>query len=288
MIEVSTLWLMILVELLLLTTVVSVLFFIKALRNKRKDRMAAQSLVESIKKDDPRRLLETQNILTSRFGLSADAAEAAAKKISREERLFYQTFMKIYLNRDTLTLPNLNVDFEAAVAPYRSLELESGSQPVGSGDSVAQGDQSEELQRLHDENERLSEELGITMETMARMLNEYSAMFAVDSVQTTAEPEAAKQPEPVVDEAKAETDESAVDPLDSDQEILLDDVIPEETSPPVSELDETLVADLDTDIHAEEPGGDDLAQMADDLDADLAALDEEFGDALDFDENDLK
>jgi DNA-binding ferritin-like protein len=62
------------------------------------------------------------------------------------------------------------------VAPYRTLEppLETASAASASGDI----NESAEMLRLQEENKRLSEEVRITMETMGRMLNEYSAMFA--------------------------------------------------------------------------------------------------------------
>ena len=288
MIEISHLVLMIVGELLLLTTAVAVISVVNAGIKRGRDRAAARKLVGIIKDDEKRRLAETARILTERFGLDETAADGVAKKINREERIFYQTLIKIYLQRDHVALLNLNVDFENAVVPYRTLELPPVPDSVG--ETLAAND--EELQRLQDENERLSEELRITMDTLGRMLNEYSAIFAGGAVDTgknnnnetpVAEPtqapddEAEISEEPVASEVndvpKDESQEESVD--DSSEEILLDDVIGEEAQTEMApELDETVVVSP--------------AAQSEDLDDELAELDDEFGDALDFDDEDFK
>ena len=67
-----------------------------------------------------------------------------------------------------------DVDVENLVLGYQSLALPEPAPEQSQTDS----DEHAEIERLKAENERLSEELRVTMDTMGRMLNEYSSMFA--------------------------------------------------------------------------------------------------------------
>ncbi len=178
---------LLLVELLLVTTAVAITVVVVSMSRKQKDKRAVRSLVGRIKEDRLRRKDETRDLLISRYGLDEDAAKELSTQIDRGERYFYQTMINTYMHRDHLLLENLNVEFESSVEPYRSLEVkglakvteaatESEAEELLAAGGEAGGD-SAECERLRIENVRLSQELRITMETMGRMLNEYSNMF---------------------------------------------------------------------------------------------------------------
>ncbi len=176
MTTISSFWFMILIELLVVTTLAAiVLVALKFIREQR-DRTMAKQLMQRIKEDRERRKKETIVLMQQKFGFEQEAAEEIAVKSEREERKFYQSVINFYLRRDAHGFENLNIDFEGAVDPCRSLE------PPGQGDSAAADaaavNESEEIRRLEIENKRLSDEVGVTMQTMSRMLDEYSSMFA--------------------------------------------------------------------------------------------------------------
>ncbi len=163
---------MILIELLIATTLVSGLLVVFILMRKMRDRKAAASIIWKVKEDEARRTAETKKIMLHKLGFADDDAEKLAVKINHEERAFYQNVINMYLRRDASALESLNITFESTVDPYRTLEL-----PGGGGLTKKISD-SKEMKVLKEENKRLSEEIAVTMQTMGRMLSEYSSMFA--------------------------------------------------------------------------------------------------------------
>lgn len=221
-------------ELLLISLISVIVLLLRGVWRNRQDRSAAQALIGQIRSDEERRLQETTRILGEGYGIGGAGLDALVKRVSREEKRFYQTLINLYLMRDAGALRNLNVAFEEAVLPYRELPLPAaGESGGGDGDSVTTADaDNAELRQLQEENERLSEELSITMDTMGRMLSEYSSMFSADGEPDkekmmamfqpdSAEAGAGSQPaasdpaeEPPVEEAAA----AAADPPDAPSE----------------------------------------------------------------------
>jgi hypothetical protein len=174
--QIDPLLFLIMTELLVVTAVVAIGLSVFWFVRKRRDKRAATVLVARIKEDRARRKEESKDILSKRFGFTGDQVEELATTIDREEKRFYQILINTYLRRDITVFENMYVEYESAVAPYRTMEppLETASAASAGGDI----NESAEMLRLQEENKRLSEEVRITMETMGRMLNEYSAMFA--------------------------------------------------------------------------------------------------------------
>lgn len=179
MIEVSRLLLMLLIELLILSTACAGIVTYLYLAKRRRERAALKNLIATIRQDMERREAETRQVLEQRFGLSAQPLEEAVVKISREEKQFYQTVIDLFLRRDTAALQNFSVDYEKSVEPYRTLAVTLSQEAPAAepGDEVA-NNLSDELLLLREENQRLSDELQLTMNTMGTMLNEYTQMFA--------------------------------------------------------------------------------------------------------------
>lgn len=178
MIEVSRLLLMILAELLLLGMAYAGVVTFLFLSKRRRERAAIKKLIARIRQDSDRRGAETRQILQQRYGLSGAALEEAVHKIVREEKGFYQTLIDLFLRRDTEALQNLAVDYEKSVETYRSIELPvpEVAEPAPTADAPDHSE--DELALLKAENQRLAEELQLTMDTMGTMLSEYTQMFA--------------------------------------------------------------------------------------------------------------
>jgi hypothetical protein len=164
---------MILIELLVATTVISLVLIGLGVMRKMRDRKAATQIIQEIKEDEARRTAETKKILLYKFGFEDGEAEKLAVRTDRAERIFYQSIINMYLQRNASELESLNITFETSVEPYRKLE------PPGCGSSADKPiNESKEIQHLKEENKRLSDEIAVTMQTMGRMLSEYSDMFA--------------------------------------------------------------------------------------------------------------
>ncbi len=175
MTEIDTLLLMFFLEALLVCGVLLFTLITLSVIKKRRDRAAARDLATRVKDGSEVRIAETNALLQREFSLSDESASGVAEEIAAQERRFYQTLISLYLNREAETVRTLDTSLHALVAPYRDLQLpkEEGA----SGDSIVQDSAAEELAELRQENEKLKTELGVTMDTMGRMLNEYSSMY---------------------------------------------------------------------------------------------------------------
>ncbi len=288
---------LVLVELLLVTAGAAIAVVMVITSRKQKDKQAARTLVDRIKEDRSRRKEETRKVLVSRYGLDDAAAKELSTQIDRGERYFYQMMINAYLKRDYLVMENLNVEFESSVEPYRTLEV-SGPVKVTEKE-VAEAEEglpadtvtpaaeeqpsvSAECERLKVENTRLSQELRITMETMGRMLNEYSNMFGggadfdrdgqnklvemfeqmraglVDAGSISGEVSAPEPPQPVEPSSGTEPDEAQEESLET-----LVDTLPEEDIP--SDSDDDVLASVVEDIALDGLDGEEPLEQGEDL-----------------------
>ncbi len=171
MIEISPVGVLVLGELLLgLTLVVLGLVVVTVIRGSR-DRRAAATLIATVKAEEDARKQALRAILEDRYEYRGDQLEQAVRDINLKEKLLYQAVIGLYLRRDAAALAQLHIDVQALVEAYRALK---SPRPAAVDDGA---ENNPELARLEEENQRLAEELRITMDSMARMLSEYSSMF---------------------------------------------------------------------------------------------------------------
>ena len=169
-----TLWVALLGGEILL--VLFVLLFVSWLRNssaRRRDNKAVNNLIASIRKSKPERENAIAAFLGNNMGLQGEALEKYKVKLMREEMRLMQGFADIYRKRDAVAAGQFFLTAEPALDAYHDL---TGG---GQAEAAVVGDvDTAELEALRKENARLSEELSVTMDTMSRMLNEYSTMFS--------------------------------------------------------------------------------------------------------------
>ncbi len=168
----------------LLAIVCGVLVFL-VLRRSGRDQGAVRKLVRKIKKSENERLERLRNLLTEthRFP-DTELRETAATLLWNENR-FYKKLIALYVDRDEKALVNVDEAVNALLQPYQDLlpresapindpgVVEDHSQAVVEVDAAVQA----ELGRLQDENQRLSHELGITMDSMSKVLSEYAFLY---------------------------------------------------------------------------------------------------------------
>ena len=180
MIEVSSVLFMGLWELVLLLLAVDVIIIVRFIIRRRREKTSIERLVTIVRRDAERREKETRNLLEKKYSYSDEQLEKAAKKIIREEKRIYQTLANLFTTRDSVAIENLSIAFEEAVEPYRALEvpklIETNDADGGGGDG------STEIRRLKELNQALNEELRVTMNTLSRMLHEYSTMLSETGV----------------------------------------------------------------------------------------------------------
>jgi len=160
-------------ELLLVLFVLLLVAWYRNRAARRRDNKAIRVLVTRIKNGRTERETGIARYLAEQVGLCGEPLEQAKAAILRAELVLLQRFAGVYKKRDAGSAAQFDIDLAAAVAPYHALQ--SDEIVVAADEPNADLSQ---LEQLREDNARLSEELRVTMETMSRMLNEYSSMFA--------------------------------------------------------------------------------------------------------------
>ena len=174
MIEISYLSLMVLGELVLILGLACGISLFLAIRRRKRDYQAAQNLAAAVQQDEERHESFVRRLLESGYHYQGEALNQTVRDLVKAEKLFYQTLINTYLKRDAATFGHLNITLEALTDIYEQLKIPT----VPPGSAGGAGSNSEvDLEYLRDKNQRLSEELSETMDTMGRMLGEYSNLF---------------------------------------------------------------------------------------------------------------
>lgn len=170
-------------EVLLLTFVLLLIFWIRQVRAAKKDRQAVARLVEGARRHKSQREQVITDFLQDKLGLSGSSMEKARTTLMREEFRILQAFASVYAGRHSGSASQFQLELERAIAPYHQLGV---AVAVADGPSV----DSSEVEALRQENARLSDELSVTMDTLSRMLTEYSGVFIVGEEEGSASIEA--------------------------------------------------------------------------------------------------
>jgi hypothetical protein len=271
MVEIDSLHLMALIELLALLFFICVIIGVRAFLRGRREQAAIEKLVSAINEDKGRRQEETRRLLENRYGYEGDELQAAGRRIARQELGFYQLLINLFIKRNTQAMERLNLEFETAVAPYRELGAPKGAEPEAEEGEGAETtkvvrvgseaeDNSAEIERLKRENQRLMEELEATMKSLSRMLNEYAGLVGEDKV-----------PEDIAKVVEAAGDEAPGEELEEIGDIALD------AGEAGSDQAEDAAGDLQGDEFDEIPDFDEILGVADTQEAAPEAAGEEPG-----------
>ncbi len=163
------------VELLLLLYILLTISWWRNRAARIGDRRAVQGLITKVKATRAEREARLRTVLADRLGLAGEALEAAAVPIAREELRLYQGFANLYLRRDAMAAAAFDRAVEAVLDPYLQLLPDQAAAVPVPRSAPAPDDGALEL--LRSENTRLAEELHVSMNTMSRLLNEYSSAF---------------------------------------------------------------------------------------------------------------
>ncbi|MES9991122.1 MAG: hypothetical protein ABW098_04175 [Candidatus Thiodiazotropha sp.] len=296
MIEVSSLVALIVAEVMVGLLVLSGLLLFFTLMRKGRIRKAATHLAERVQSDKANREKRLKVLLQDSYKLADDDLEQTTHNIMQTEMLLYQNVINGFIKDDQVHLQQLDVDVENLVLGYQGLGAPESTATSEQGPAT---EESEDINKLKEENERLSEELRVTMDTMGRMLNEYSTMFSggVEPTTDTAAPVAdtadAGQPqgESAEPSVESEVEESTQQQTTAAAESMLDE-LPAEAVSSTSALD-TEIPDFnaeemeqssyleETDTSAEEDSAQTQTAENASLDEDAAEADEDVSEIID-------
>ncbi|MEW8324134.1 MAG: hypothetical protein AB2606_15925 [Candidatus Thiodiazotropha taylori] len=249
MIEISSLSAMIIAEVMLGLVILSGLLLLFTLLRKQRIRKAAHHLAERVQVDKEKRSERLKKLLAEQYQLQSPQLDQTLHGIVQTEMTLYQNMLNGFLKDDQVYLQQIDVDVENLVLAYQALA--GNVSGAGGSDDVS----SDEVEALKAENERLAEELKVTMDTMGRMLNEYSTMFADGDSGFPAEATAVAGQEASApsDQAQSAVAEATAEPppaeaaavateIDSDDDMVIPDMTEEElTESSLSELEEESV-----------------------------------------------
>ena len=176
----TALWLL-LIEVAVLLVMGAAATVVVQWRRIRRDRAAVARLVATVRAQMPERRAGARDLL-GRTGMLGQVLDEATDRIAQGELRLYEVYANAYLDRDAGAVVRLNEVVDAAIAPYRALGVAAPADTdivvANAHPEAPPGVDPAEYERLKDENQRLSAELQVTLDTMSRMLSEYSAMFA--------------------------------------------------------------------------------------------------------------
>ncbi|MCG8015311.1 MAG: hypothetical protein JAY97_03760 [Candidatus Thiodiazotropha sp. 'RUGA'] len=269
MIEISSLSAMIIAEVMLGLVILSGLLLLFTLLRKQRIRKAAHHLAERVQADKEKRSERLKKLLEEQYQLQSPQLDQTLHGIVQTEMTLYQNMLNGFLKDDQVYLQQIDVDVENLVLAYQALA--GNVSGAGGSDEVS----SDEVEALKAENERLAEELKVTMDTMGRMLNEYSTMFADGDSGFPAEATAhtGQEASAPSDQAQSAVAEATAEPppaeaaaiateIDSDDDMVIPDMTEEElTESSLSELEgESVETEVEEAVEAvadsETPAGD--------------------------------
>ncbi|NNJ92680.1 MAG: hypothetical protein HKP55_13475 [Gammaproteobacteria bacterium] len=223
-----------------------------------KGKKSVKELMEKIKADREARKMEIRKGLAA-YGLEEDVLEAKVTEIDKRERKFYQRIATMYQKRSDAMLATLNVALEGTTKPYYELDMKLEAPPEQPAEEQHAGIEPAEMEALQKKNEELQNELAVTMETIGRMLSEYSSMFGSEEDEGLDKDKIMEAFE--VDESseasESETDAGAV------EEVEEVEVVSELTQ---DDADDDL--EIVTELDAEESAAEPATTAEDDLDVD--------------------
>jgi hypothetical protein len=225
MIEFSQLTVLIVAEVILGLVILSGVLVYFTLARKWRIRKAAHHLAERVQNDRSARTERLKNLLSVKFGYAGEELEQTVRNITQAEMRLFQNLINSYMEDEQTNLGQIDVDEENLVLAYQDLKTPQGSAVASV--LTDSGIDETEMQRLQEENKRLSDELRVTMDTMGRMLNEYSSMFSDDNDMPLTRPAAEKPTD------EEQTDISPEEPETPAEESVTDIEIGE---PPESEI----------------------------------------------------
>ncbi|MEM7254631.1 MAG: hypothetical protein AAF493_24725 [Pseudomonadota bacterium] len=209
MTEVHPIVLILLLELLAITSIVSVIWLTSSLRRARNDKRAMQVLFRRVNQSAEQRLLETKQHF-ARFGYTDGKVEELAHHYDVGTKAFYRAFATIYRDRTATTLSTFDSEIDAMVGTMRPGEAPPvPDAPVlaPSGLVLTEDAEDARIAELERRNRALTDELEHTQAMLDQLMSEYSAMFA--PTKTTAPVPSATVPPAFITEPEPE--ESSID-----------------------------------------------------------------------------
>lgn len=235
----------ILAEICLVLTAVIAVIGVKAMSRRRHDRAAVNTLVTSIKTNQPARVEKLAEALKDSGQLSDVDALGKANELIKKQNKFYQDAIDLYFTRNHEVLSKLDSRMEELLSQYQGLFAGSGGDATSMDNAAMEelskgiASLSREIEELRTENTNLTSQLKAAEHELDQLGQEYVSAF--NKPKTDKKPKAATTTEEGTErEASAESKEAETD---GEAEM---------TNPPESAQETETETEMAADIEAEE------------------------------------
>lgn len=183
MTQIHPIVLILLLEVLAVTSIISICWFTTSLRRARDEKRALLALFHRVNQEAERRVDEVRDYFF-RVGYDESQVDRLAEQCDKGLTAFYRTFAIVYRKRDSDELAGFDREVETMLSLLRPED--SPSPPLTAEVSepalILTDDTAErKVAFLEDKNRRLAEELQITKATLQGLMDEYAEMFDSDN-----------------------------------------------------------------------------------------------------------
>jgi len=175
MIEINSVIVILMAEALAALFLFVLVFMFFAKRKKSNGEVSASDLIDKVEVTEHLKVKNLQKLIQDNCSIEPDVLDALLKEITSNERILYQQIIQLFLKKDSDVLNNIDEHIDNLSEPFCKLLIHSSSNEMESGKSAVVEDK---LQRLMQENSRLSEQLSVAMNTMDEISAEYTRVFS--------------------------------------------------------------------------------------------------------------
>ena len=175
MIEINSVIVILMAEALAALFLFVLVFMFFAKRKKSNGEISASDLIDKVEVTEHLKVKNLQKLIQDNCSIEPDVLDALLKEITSNERILYQQIIQLFLKKDSDVLNNIDEHIDNLSEPFCKLLIHSSSNEMESGKSAVVEDK---LQRLMQENSRLSEQLSVAMNTMDEISAEYTRVFS--------------------------------------------------------------------------------------------------------------
>lgn len=173
MLNISPAITIILAEASVLLTLLCIFLIFKHFKHHRNDQKAILSLSSNIQNNADERKKMLRSFLAETCNYDDDAAQQTSDMLINTEKLFYNTIISLYKNRDANALKNLDSNTEHMIDAYRNLT----SSATAALRTKLEQEKSEQHEQLEQHNQTLTNELEKLKSEMDSTVNEFTSAF---------------------------------------------------------------------------------------------------------------
>lgn len=169
--------LIIISEIGIVLAIISAAVIFMLFRARKKERQLTRDMIKEFKQTSPVRKEKLLLLLKEKYRLDDEDAEKCMDEIYNQEKRLYVRILNIFYRHQTSEIARIHENIQALAAAYENLA--DSSQPVLHDPAPKNEDANDtrEMDRLLDENERLKNDLKQALASVEHIQAEYLAIY---------------------------------------------------------------------------------------------------------------